>query len=222
MIEISIPGKTVFILKWGPGCHGWGYYLGSCEVKLKDEIRIYIPDFFFTKMHLKILFAIYQFFCSDPTIVCWYEMYQTVHGQLTDDLLCTFCLQLADTAGKNLKLALATDPGDKRANVLYADTLTLLFESIARVVEIHQPLVETYYGKYNALTEWIIPGNFTKYSMVQVELSVLSNNPSTRPRLVKSSFGWVKNSVIIYRNCMCYLSRSSQNGYSDGCHERFR
>lgn len=55
--------------------------------------------------------------------------------------------QLCDTAEKNLQLALATGPEDKRANVLYADTITLLFEGIARIVEIHQPLVETYYGK---------------------------------------------------------------------------
>lgn len=39
-------------------------------------------------------------------------------------------------------------PDDKRANVIYADTVTLLFESIARTVEIHQPLVETYYGVF--------------------------------------------------------------------------
>ena len=57
------------------------------------------------------------------------------------------CLQLADTAEKNLDLALRTQSDDSRASVLYADTITLLFESIARVVEIHQPLVETYYGK---------------------------------------------------------------------------
>ena len=54
--------------------------------------------------------------------------------------------QLSETADKNLKSALATDSTDKRANVLYADTITVLFEAIARVVEIHQPLVETYYG----------------------------------------------------------------------------
>ncbi len=58
-----------------------------------------------------------------------------------------FNFQLSETAEKNLKLALATDAQDKRANVLYADTLTMLFEAIARVVEIHQPLVETYYGQ---------------------------------------------------------------------------
>lgn len=35
---------------------------------------------------------------------------------------------------------------DKRYNVIYADTLTLLFEGLARIIDIHQPLVETYYG----------------------------------------------------------------------------
>jgi len=58
-----------------------------------------------------------------------------------------FCTQLADTAEKNLDLAFRTQSDDSRASVLYADTITLLFESIARVVEIHQPLVETYYGE---------------------------------------------------------------------------
>nr|CAD7404944.1 unnamed protein product [Timema cristinae] len=52
---------------------------------------------------------------------------------------------LQETAQKNLKTALETKLTDKRTNVIYADTLTLLFEGIARVVEIHQPLIETYY-----------------------------------------------------------------------------
>lgn len=55
-------------------------------------------------------------------------------------------LQLQETARKNLRAALETSSSDKRASVVYADTLTLLFEGIARVIEIHQPLVETYYG----------------------------------------------------------------------------
>ena len=55
-------------------------------------------------------------------------------------------LQLAENAEKNLQLALLGDAKDKRASVLYADTFTLLFEGIARAVEIHQALVETKYG----------------------------------------------------------------------------
>uniref|UniRef100_A0A0K8RIP1 Conserved oligomeric Golgi complex subunit 4 n=1 Tax=Ixodes ricinus TaxID=34613 RepID=A0A0K8RIP1_IXORI len=54
--------------------------------------------------------------------------------------------QISETAYKNLKQAQATSASDKRANIIYADTVTLLFEGIARTVEIHQPLVETYYG----------------------------------------------------------------------------
>lgn len=33
-----------------------------------------------------------------------------------------------------------------RAHVVFADTLTFLLEGVARIIEIHQPLVETYYG----------------------------------------------------------------------------
>lgn len=39
-------------------------------------------------------------------------------------------------------------PGD-RAGVIYADTLTLLYEALARCLETHQPSVETYYGMYS-------------------------------------------------------------------------
>ncbi|XP_035231381.1 conserved oligomeric Golgi complex subunit 4-like [Stegodyphus dumicola] len=56
------------------------------------------------------------------------------------------CSQIAEKSQKNLKLAQSVSPSDKRWTVKYADTATLLFEGIARIVEIHQPLVETYYG----------------------------------------------------------------------------
>jgi len=54
--------------------------------------------------------------------------------------------KLVAASKENLKQALETQPGSKRGNVIFADTLTLLFEGIARIVEIHQPLIETYYG----------------------------------------------------------------------------
>jgi len=70
------------------------------------------------------------------------------------------CTKLVDTSKKNLKQAVDTQPGDKRANVIFADTLTLLFEGVARTVDIHQPLIETYYG----------PGRlFTVFGMLQSE-----------------------------------------------------
>lgn len=53
---------------------------------------------------------------------------------------------MEDVAQKNLKMALKMSVGDKRYNIIYADTVCLLFEGIARIIEVHQPLIETYYG----------------------------------------------------------------------------
>ncbi|XP_057390791.1 conserved oligomeric Golgi complex subunit 4 isoform X2 [Balaenoptera acutorostrata] len=70
------------------------------------------------------------------------------------------CKQVASKAEENLLLVLGTDMSDRRAAVIFADTLTLLFEGIARIVETHQPIVETYYG----------PGRlFTLIKYLQVE-----------------------------------------------------
>ncbi|KAF4010518.1 hypothetical protein G4228_002360 [Cervus hanglu yarkandensis] len=61
------------------------------------------------------------------------------------------CKQVASKAEENLLLVLGTDMSDRRAAVIFADTLTLLplpfsLPGIARIVETHQPIVETYYG----------------------------------------------------------------------------
>ncbi|XP_037103395.1 conserved oligomeric Golgi complex subunit 4 [Syngnathus acus] len=56
------------------------------------------------------------------------------------------CTQLASKAEENLLLATGGELGEKRAPLIFAETLTLLLEGIARVVETHQPIVETYYG----------------------------------------------------------------------------
>ena len=56
------------------------------------------------------------------------------------------CSKLVESSRRNLKAALDTPASSARAQVILADTLTLLFEGVARVVEIHQPLIETYYG----------------------------------------------------------------------------
>lgn len=54
--------------------------------------------------------------------------------------------KISSTAEKNLKSAMNTPPSDKRHTVIYADTLTLLYEGLARITDTHQPLIETYYG----------------------------------------------------------------------------
>ena len=71
--------------------------------------------------------------------------------------------KIANTSLKNLQSAINTTTGDPRSSVVFADTLTLLFEGIARTVEIHQPLIETYYG----------PGRLTHVlTMLQKECDV--------------------------------------------------
>ena len=57
-----------------------------------------------------------------------------------------FVCKLAVRGDECLKTAINTLSGDPRYNVIFADTLTILFEAIARTVEVHQPLIETYYG----------------------------------------------------------------------------
>ncbi|RMX46539.1 hypothetical protein pdam_00021707 [Pocillopora damicornis] len=56
------------------------------------------------------------------------------------------CTQIAAQCQKNLDNAVAVKDSDRHVNVVFANTLTLLFENIARMVEEHQPFVETYYG----------------------------------------------------------------------------
>lgn len=56
------------------------------------------------------------------------------------------CSEVSQAADKNLAVALSTEKTDKRWNILFADTLILIFEKIAEIIEAHQPLVETYYG----------------------------------------------------------------------------
>ncbi|CAH2008212.1 unnamed protein product [Acanthoscelides obtectus] len=60
---------------------------------------------------------------------------------------CTYLrAKIATVAEKNLKTAMNIPQSDKRYGVIYADTLVLLFEGLARVIDTHQPLIETYYG----------------------------------------------------------------------------
>ncbi|XP_076270281.1 conserved oligomeric Golgi complex subunit 4 [Rhynchophorus ferrugineus] len=70
---------------------------------------------------------------------------------------CTYLrTKVAITAEKNLKSAINLPLADKRYSIVYSDTLTLLFEGLARVIDTHQPLLETYYGPGRLLSAVII------------------------------------------------------------------
>lgn len=56
------------------------------------------------------------------------------------------CMKIEAIGNENIKIMEAGGTDDKRTRIIYADTLTLILEGIARVIEVHQPLIETYYG----------------------------------------------------------------------------
>ncbi|XP_042223904.1 conserved oligomeric Golgi complex subunit 4-like, partial [Homarus americanus] len=59
---------------------------------------------------------------------------------------CILYSQVQETTAQNLASAQTLGPREKRSHVIWADTVTLLFEGIARTVEVRQPIIETYYG----------------------------------------------------------------------------
>ncbi|KAG7204148.1 hypothetical protein KM043_001990 [Ampulex compressa] len=70
-------------------------------------------------------------------------------GMHTEGLkkFCSYlCTKLQETAQKNLTATMEIKNTDKRASVIFSHTITLLFEGIARIIEVHQPIIETYYG----------------------------------------------------------------------------
>lgn len=58
----------------------------------------------------------------------------------------SFNFQLDKKAQKELRTSFDIATAEKRISVAFADTLTLLFENFARVMEVNQPIIENYYG----------------------------------------------------------------------------
>ncbi|KAK6627802.1 hypothetical protein RUM44_010281 [Polyplax serrata] len=54
--------------------------------------------------------------------------------------------KLRQASVKNIKMALDATHSETKPNIIFADTITLLLEGTARVIETHQPLVDMYYG----------------------------------------------------------------------------
>nr|XP_044996566.1 conserved oligomeric Golgi complex subunit 4 isoform X1 [Jaculus jaculus] len=100
------------------------------------------------------------------------------------------CKQVATKAEENLLLVLGSDMSDRRAAVIFADTLTLLFEGIARIVETHQPIVETYYGPGRLYT-------LIKYLQVECDRQVEKVvDKFIKQRNYHQQFRLVQNSLI--------------------------
>lgn len=56
------------------------------------------------------------------------------------------CSKLTAKAQKELRQSLEIAKAEKRTNVAYADSFTVLLENVLRVIEVNQPIIESYYG----------------------------------------------------------------------------
>ncbi|XP_052818537.1 conserved oligomeric Golgi complex subunit 4-like [Mya arenaria] len=105
----------------------------------EEKLRVIVSNKFDASVHSGDVASIQRFFKIFP-LLGQHEEGLTKFGKY-------LAAKLSDEADKTLRLALhGTDPDDKRAKVLFADTITKLFEQIAKALEIHQALVESYYG----------------------------------------------------------------------------
>ena len=149
----------------------------------EERVRNVISQRFDEAVQQEDLASIERFFKLFPLI----NMHEGGLEKFTQYL----CSKLVVTAEKNLCEAISTQPNDPRYSVIYADTLTLLFEGIARMVEIHQPLIETFYG----------PGRLiTVMSMIQQECDKQSTRVIDKfreQRQVKNKVNKIRESMYV-------------------------
>uniref|UniRef100_U5EZ33 Conserved oligomeric Golgi complex subunit 4 n=1 Tax=Corethrella appendiculata TaxID=1370023 RepID=U5EZ33_9DIPT len=69
-----------------------------------------------------------------------------MHTEGIEKFMSYICTKLQVKAQKEIRSSMDIAKAENRLTVAYADTLTILLENIARVVEVNQIIVETYYG----------------------------------------------------------------------------
>uniref|UniRef100_A0A182P685 Conserved oligomeric Golgi complex subunit 4 n=1 Tax=Anopheles epiroticus TaxID=199890 RepID=A0A182P685_9DIPT len=69
-----------------------------------------------------------------------------MHDEGLEKFMTYICGKLQAKAAKELRSSMDIAKAEKRAAVAYADTLTILLENIARVIEVNQAIIENCYG----------------------------------------------------------------------------
>ena len=69
-----------------------------------------------------------------------------MHQEGIKKFMAYICSKLQLKAQKQLRSSMDIAKAEKRTAVAYADTLTIILENIAKVIEVNQIIVETYYG----------------------------------------------------------------------------
>lgn len=69
-----------------------------------------------------------------------------MHSQGIDKFAHYINIKLEKKSQKDIRTSLDIAKAENRIAVAYADLLTLVFENFARVIEVNQPIIESYYG----------------------------------------------------------------------------
>lgn len=112
--------------------------------KVAEHLRVVVTQKFTEAIVDEDLASVERFFKIYPLL--------NMHEEGLKEYSLYLSSKLRKTSEKNLKMALDTLRSDIKPNVIFADTITLLLEGTARVIETHQPLVDTYYGHEKLIT----------------------------------------------------------------------
>ncbi|MCL4127343.1 UNVERIFIED_CONTAM: hypothetical protein GTU68_060667 [Idotea baltica] len=96
------------------------------------------------------------------------------------------CAKLRAKTERHLSQARQVCPGDKRSHIVWADAVTLLFEEIARTVEVRQPILETYYELASCIS-WLSCGKKSATAWPQASLAEMQKQEKTQPGCCNSA-----------------------------------
>lgn len=106
--------------------------------KATEQIRIVVTQKFDDSVKKDDLASVERFFKIFPLL--------GMHDEGIEKFFAYICTKLQTKADKELRTSMDHAKADKRLPIAFADTLTVLLENLARVIEVNQPLLETYYG----------------------------------------------------------------------------
>lgn len=103
-----------------------------------QEIRVVVVKKFEEAVKRDDLATLERFFKIFPLL--------GMHDEGIERFFVYVCSKLEARAEKELRLTMDRAKADKRVPIAFADTLTIFLENFAKVIEVNQPLLETYYG----------------------------------------------------------------------------
>lgn len=106
--------------------------------KAADQIRQIVTIKFDDAVQRDDMASVERFFKIFPLL--------GMHNEGLEKFFNYICSKLQMRAEKELRSSMDQAKADKRMPIAFADTMTVLLETLARVIETNQPLIETYYG----------------------------------------------------------------------------